>query len=691
MVRLLRLSVVLMVLLALPATASAARLCVGAGSGCDQSFSGDTAGLNAALNAANGDAGRDEITVAAGSYESSSVFEATQPVDIVGAGDGAGGTTLANTSDSGTTLYFSGAGSSVSNVRIQRPRTGTGLWLIGGNATAVTIIPPGAVGSGTGVRVESGNNLLSRVTVAFSADSSHGIAGDAAASLDIEDSSISGGAFGIRFSGVSLGVRRTVVQSQQAISVDAANTSSASISDSVVVMRPVPADSGFQDALGIGVSAAGSASASLTVDGVTVIGLPVTIGGQPVGEGIVAYSNGSGGVSATVTNSIVRGTDYSLYRGATPGATAPANLTASNSDYEFGKVESFGIGTLTAGPAQGNVDVDPKYRGSNDYRLRADSPLIDAAVPPNSGLDVAGQPRGVDGNGDNDPRSDIGAFEYQLQAPVAVAKTTATTVDALEVFEVDGTDSSEPEPGDRIAAYFWQFSDGTFSSDAKVNVQFATPGTYTAVLRVTDTTGMSATDTLTIQVRESAGGGGGGGGDIPVDAPPPGAGPELGACTTELLGTPAADRLSGGAGSELIHGFAGNDVLAGGAGDDCLFGEGGADKLSGGGGSDALDGGGGRDRLVGAGGRDVLKGEGQADVLFGGAKGDNLFGGAAGDKLTGGGGVDFYAGGVGRDLINARDGKAETVDCGGGRDRAIVDRADRVRNCERVQKPGRRG
>jgi hypothetical protein len=44
--------------------------------------------------------------------------------------------------------------------------------------------------------------------------------------------------------------------------------------------------------------------------------------------------------------------------------------------------------------------------------------------------------------------------------------------------------------------------------------------------------------------------------------------------------------------------------------------------------------------------------------------------------------------GPGRDVVQARNGKRELVRCGSGRDRARVDRRDRVRACERVSRPG---
>jgi hypothetical protein len=93
------------------------------------------------------------------------------------------------------------------------------------------------------------------------------------------------------------------------------------------------------------------------------------------------------------------------------------------------------------------------------------------------------------------------------------------------------------------------------------------------------------------------------------------------------------------------------------------------------------------DRLVGTDGPDELRGLGGNDRLSGLAGNDRLSGGAGNDRLTAGRGTDTLLGGSGSDVLSARDGRRDTVDCGSGRrDRAIVDRHDRVRGCERVSR-----
>jgi len=122
-----------------------------------------------------------------------------------------------------------------------------------------------------------------------------------------------------------------------------------------------------------------------------------------------------------------------------------------------------------------------------------------------------------------------------------------------------------------------------------------------------------------------------------------------GACANPRTGNARNNRITGTRAGDRILGLAGNDTLKGLAGADCLLGGRGKDRLNGGTGDDLL------------------------------------IGGAGNDTLTGGRGKNRYSGGSGNDVIKAANRTAEKIDCGPGRrDRARVDRKDRVRRCERV-------
>jgi Ca2+-binding RTX toxin-like protein len=118
-----------------------------------------------------------------------------------------------------------------------------------------------------------------------------------------------------------------------------------------------------------------------------------------------------------------------------------------------------------------------------------------------------------------------------------------------------------------------------------------------------------------------------------------------------LLGGPRNDSLSGGAGNDAVDGGGGNDTLGGDEGADSVNGGPGDDRISGGSGNDTINGGNGKDRIFGGDGRDTVSGN-------------------AGD-----------------DTIDTRDDSADLVNCGAGRDVALVDDRDVVRpGCEVVRR-----
>ena len=106
--------------------------------------------------------------------------------------------------------------------------------------------------------------------------------------------------------------------------------------------------------------------------------------------------------------------------------------------------------------------------------------------------------------------------------------------------------------------------------------------------------------------------------------------------------------------------------------------------------------------LAGLGGDDELRGGDGADKIDGGAGADKLDGGFGDDTITGGPGRDRIsadlAGGDcgplwckiphGNDVVEARDGEADSVSCGVGDDRVVADAADTVAaDCETIERP----
>jgi Ca2+-binding RTX toxin-like protein len=105
-----------------------------------------------------------------------------------------------------------------------------------------------------------------------------------------------------------------------------------------------------------------------------------------------------------------------------------------------------------------------------------------------------------------------------------------------------------------------------------------------------------------------------------------------------------------------------------------IDGRGGDDTLTAGSGSETIAGGAGDDRVEGGWGHDTLTGGPGRDVIYGDATSAQC--GGSGQSCT----LPF-----GNDVIDARDGEADQVDCGAGQDKVTADRVDTVAaNCETV-------
>jgi Ca2+-binding RTX toxin-like protein len=109
-----------------------------------------------------------------------------------------------------------------------------------------------------------------------------------------------------------------------------------------------------------------------------------------------------------------------------------------------------------------------------------------------------------------------------------------------------------------------------------------------------------------------------------------------------IVGTDAAERLTGTVGRDVIVGrggddlivaAGGNDLVCGGAGDDRIYGNNGKDRLDGGTGDDELQGGNGDDELVGGAGADRLEGGNGDDRVVADAA-DTIHGGRGDTVVT---------------------------------------------------------
>jgi hypothetical protein len=140
----------------------------------------------------------------------------------------------------------------------------------------------------------------------------------------------------------------------------------------------------------------------------------------------------------------------------------------------------------------------------------------------------------------------------------------------------------------------------------------------------------------------------------------------------EKIESHVSGTLAGGAGDDELTVWANIDE-----GNSTLIGNGGNDKLTAGDYQDTLDGGPGNDIINGGFGNDVLTGGPGQDTILADATSASCGWYSYTCKIP-----------FGNDVVNARDGEADTIDCGVGEDRAVVDAIDVVTNCETVDKAG---
>jgi Ca2+-binding RTX toxin-like protein len=162
-----------------------------------------------------------------------------------------------------------------------------------------------------------------------------------------------------------------------------------------------------------------------------------------------------------------------------------------------------------------------------------------------------------------------------------------------------------------------------------------------------------------------------------------------------LRGTKVADVIDGNAGNDRLWGRGGDDQLTGGEGHDHLFGGSGNDKLNGGDARDHIYGGSGDDTSNGENGNDLMAGGTGNDTQNGGPGNDRIFANLGVDTTTGGDGnddlwalargdvqgpndqtADTLDGGNGNDTFHTRDGEADRITCGEGKDTALLDNVD---------------
>jgi len=184
----------------------------------------------------------------------------------------------------------------------------------------------------------------------------------------------------------------------------------------------------------------------------------------------------------------------------------------------FSFVSGAGAVSITVAPAarSANLDVLVELRNAAGALLASANPVDSLPASLSPSLAASGTYYvTVQGVGKGDPLGtgytdygSLGVYSVSVSAtpaasqpPVAVASATPTSGTAPLNVAFSSAGSSDPDGS--IAAYEWSFGDGSaLATTASTSHIYSAPGTYSAQLKVTDNSGLTATTALTLTVTQ---------------------------------------------------------------------------------------------------------------------------------------------------------------------------------------------
>jgi hypothetical protein len=227
-----------------------------------------------------------------------------------------------------------------------------------------------------------------------------------------------------------------------------------------------------------------------------------------VGDGLIQKGVEMGTNPGSGTDTTAWQLDDSVIYGTGSGFTsltcAGAGATGSPGTIATNVAISAPTGGCTAGIANVlTLTGSPFFDfAAGDFRPRWNSQLVDAGATSAQlavdGKDLAGGARVVDGDGDSSALVDLGAYEYQRQAP-SVMLTPAKTQLTVSEATTFTADASDPE-GENLT-YAWKIDDAVSPFTGTVlSGGFVAAGTHTVSVTVTDEGGATATASAVVNV-----------------------------------------------------------------------------------------------------------------------------------------------------------------------------------------------
>jgi hypothetical protein len=467
------LGVVLMLCFA--GSAFATTYCVGSAPNCTGTAEPD---LQTALGEAdNATQGSDTIVLPAGTLSTANSFyyDGHVPLEIDGQGEGSTTLTLPSSSNVGYVLAIAAGAASVT-------LRGFSVVIAATNSNGITAQVPTTVSNvkvtASGASADAGIALydggtVSNVNVGLpTVGNSAGLVADKTTTID---DSILAASYGLEGTDDTV-VHRSVLSGDDGSAFSVSGGSQGYVDDSLIEEH-------------------GSGAALFAYES-TLIGRQLTVVGDAESTGVELSTGTNIGGAIGLSDSII-GEPF-----ADPfeiGGQTAGTITLDHSDYDHLDLPAgfvSGAGNLPA-------YVTPVFANAanGDYRLMASSPAsllgLDAngVQPGESSTDLTALPRF------NGAPRDLGAYQHQLPSVTAASATPQPAPPGAAV--TFAATAATGEPTDPLA-FRWSFDDGSSATGASVTHAFATTGTHSATVTVTDTLGFTVSKTITAAVNAAA-------------------------------------------------------------------------------------------------------------------------------------------------------------------------------------------
>jgi hypothetical protein len=448
--------------------------------------------LSTALSTAASNGTADRVLLAAGSYAGPFAYNSAEGLEVIGAGQA---TTTITQAGSATGLFLQHANATyrVADVGFAvNGSAGNGLRIAGAGVVervAATVV---AGSNANAISLGRAGIALREATIQGASGGS-GVVYNAAGASTISDSTISGGGINVQANttGGNLTLARVRLLGPTNEAVAANFGATVTITDSLIDLGTTD---GFALIAGDSNNAGGANTSAVVASRVTIVGDGVHHQG-----GVVIVPNTVGdNFSVALHDSVLTGLDAGPLICSQTAAGTGAITTDYSSVPADGNFSDCTPGITQTHPVA-TANLHFLDAAAQDYRLRYDSALVDAGDPAAlaATTDLGRLPRPINGI------RDVGAHEYQRNAPVATAAGVPATVTVGQAVAYTGS-ATDADPGE-TPALAWAFDDGGSAAGAAATHAFATPGSHTATLTATDPAGAVGTAQVVVTVVAAAG------------------------------------------------------------------------------------------------------------------------------------------------------------------------------------------